>query len=68
MPSPVEHFAVALRVVREAAGITRSELARRCGVKPPVVTRWESGVSPLSEATARKYAAALGVSVRLVFE
>lgn len=60
-----ERFSDVLRAARERCGVTRAELARRCGVKPPVVTRWESGASMIGEATVQKYAAALGLRVRL---
>ncbi len=32
-----------VKKAREAAGLSKSELARLCGVSPSAVTQWESG-------------------------
>ena len=50
-----------LKARREAAGLSRRELARRAGTTAETVARWEAGVGPPRPATVRKLAAALGV-------
>jgi transcriptional regulator with XRE-family HTH domain len=54
---------------REAQGVKdRAEMARRLGVAPPQVTRWESGDVEIGESVIRRYAEALGLKARLVLE
>ncbi len=45
--------------VRELAGLSRSELARRVGVRPATVSRWESGHRRPGGAKALAYGEAL---------
>jgi transcriptional regulator with XRE-family HTH domain len=60
--------AEACREARVAEEVSQAELARRCGVAPSVVARWESGRYALLESTIERYAAALGKRVRYVLE
>ena len=48
-----------LAVAREAAGLSQSEVARRMGVLPSVVSRFEAGSDP-RHSTEDRYAAAIG--------
>jgi len=48
-----------LAASREAAGLSQSEVARRMGVLPSVVSRFESGSDP-RHSTEDRYAAAIG--------
>jgi DNA-binding transcriptional regulator YiaG len=45
--------------VRELAGLSRSELARRVGVRPATVSRWEAGVRRPGGKQALAYGRAL---------
>ncbi len=65
---PEGSWAWVLCEARKAAGLTRSQMARLLGVKPPQVTRWESGDVPIGEDVARRYATALGKEARLTLE
>jgi DNA-binding XRE family transcriptional regulator len=59
--SPARELLRELKQVREAAGLTLAEVARRCGIDQPALSRLESGhnSNPTVE-TLWKYAAALG--------
>lgn len=48
-----------LAATREAAGLSQSEVARRMGVLPSVVSRFEAGSDP-RHSTEDRYAAAIG--------
>jgi transcriptional regulator with XRE-family HTH domain len=50
-----------IRHARESRGLSQSALATKAGVKQPTVAAWESGASPLSEATLDKIAEAVGI-------
>ena len=54
--------------LRIAAGMTKTELARRAGINERTVRNIESGVYEPSLATARKLAGALGVPFDELFE
>ena len=49
--------------LRQAAGLTQAELARRVGVQTPQVSRWERGVARPSAHHARRLARALGIDL-----
>ncbi|GFN45947.1 MULTISPECIES: helix-turn-helix domain-containing protein [Candidatus Regiella] len=53
-------LALMLQNIREKAGITRTEIALRMGVTPPVVTRIEQNVIKASIHTLERYASACG--------
>ena len=44
------------RQIRERAGLTSTQLARRLDVSPAAVTRWEQGIRFPRGANARRYA------------
>lgn len=50
---------------REAAGLTKAQVAARMGVTPPAITRLERNVTRASWITLKRYAAACGVDIRL---
>ncbi len=56
-----------IRICREAAGLTATELARKVGVTPAAVCRWESGLDVPSSARLPKLAQALGCSIDQLF-
>ena len=51
-----------LAATRETVGLSQSEVARRMGVRPSVVSRFESGSDP-RHSTEDRYAAAIGARV-----
>jgi transcriptional regulator with XRE-family HTH domain len=55
-------FAVKLKRLREAAGLSQPELAARAGMNQYGVAKLEQGVREPSWATVQALAAALGVS------
>lgn len=55
-------FAELLKAKREAAGLTRLELARAAGVKPPSISFYELGKSGPGWVNLQRLADALGVS------
>lgn len=57
-----------IRKIREDKGLTQSELAKRIGVKPPTISRYESGSNKPSSETLNKIAVALGVDVNMLFD
>jgi transcriptional regulator with XRE-family HTH domain len=56
-------FAQRLRELREAAGLSQYELARRSGVSKQALSKLEKGERQPSWETVRKLARALDVSV-----
>ncbi len=56
-----------IRICRELAGLTSSELARRVGVTPTAVSRWESGLDVPSAARLPKLAKTMGCSIDQLF-
>jgi DNA-binding XRE family transcriptional regulator len=65
----IHETAVAVRQMREEAGLTQAELARRIGVSQPVVSRLEKGQdrrAPRFE-TLRRIGEVLGRKVEVVF-
>jgi transcriptional regulator with XRE-family HTH domain len=65
----VERMALAhkLRELREAAGLSQAELARRIGTKAPGIARMESGRFAPRMSILRKVASALGVRLSIQF-
>ena len=61
-------LASALISARADANITQGEIARRMRTSQPTVARLESGHGNPSLNTLRRYAAATGKRLRLVFE
>jgi transcriptional regulator with XRE-family HTH domain len=65
-------FGQRLRRLREMAGLSQNELAKRAKVNRPLITMLESGKSPshkprdVTLETARKLARALGVSLDML--
>lgn len=51
-----------LRAIRESRGYTQADVARVCGVTPPAVAHWESGLASPNVARMVKLAALLRVS------
>lgn len=41
----MEKSVLNIRALREAADMTQEELAKKMGVKPPAVSKWERGLS-----------------------
>jgi transcriptional regulator with XRE-family HTH domain len=63
------YLAMAIRGAREAEGISQSELARRAGLSPSVISRIEAGVVVTPDRSTRdRIAIALGRSARLLDE
>jgi hypothetical protein len=56
-----------IRQVRESAGISQAELARRLGVAQPSVARWESGRRNMHVDTLQRIADALNVNLEVIF-
>jgi transcriptional regulator with XRE-family HTH domain len=54
-----------LREARTEAGLTQVELARRVGVKQPMIAAYETGAREPSVAQLRRIARALGLQVSL---
>jgi predicted transcriptional regulator len=52
---------------RDEAGLTQADVAERMGTTQPVVARLESGRQAPSLATLKRYAKAVGKSLRLQF-
>lgn len=53
--------------MRETAGLTKTELANRLGVKPPSINRLESNPLGASLKTLERYAAACGSKLVIKF-
>jgi predicted transcriptional regulator len=65
----IQETAVAVRQLREEAGLSQAELAKRVGVSQPVIARLERGAeqrAPRFE-TLRRIGEVLGRKVELVF-
>lgn len=58
---------ISIRQIREAAGITQAELARRLGITQAAVARWESGRRQAKIATLHRIAEALGLNLTVIF-
>lgn len=58
----------AVRELRQAAGISQSELARRLDVSPSVVVRWESRGQRVLVETIARVAQATGKRLRWVID
>ena len=41
----MEHCAVNIKALRERENMTQEELARKLGVKPPAVSKWERALT-----------------------
>ena len=59
----MSYHALCIRKARQWAGLTQLELAERIGIRQPNISQWESGGSPISEASMLKVAQALGLSM-----
>lgn len=64
---PLDHEPEAVTYTREQAGLTKAELARRCGVSPSLITEIEAGTRNATPATLIKLAEALNCP-RVVLE
>jgi len=64
----VERLATNLRRLRQGAGIERSELARRAGLKVEELSRFEDGTHELSTTKALRLAHSMGVSIEELVE
>jgi hypothetical protein len=64
-PSALRSPAVSLRTLRESAGKTQAEIARRTGMSQPELSRLESRKDHLI-STLRKYVRALGGEIEVV--
>ncbi len=64
----VERLATNLRRLRQGAGIERSELARRAGLKVEELSRFEDGAHELSATKALRLAHSMGVSIEGLVE
>lgn len=60
-------FAVRLRALRETAGLSQSEIARRLGIRQPSYALWETYNVALKPEQLVALADALGVSVEQFF-
>jgi len=60
-------FAARLRALREAAGLSQSEIARRLGIRQPSYALWETYNVALKPEQLVALAEALGVSVEQFF-
>lgn len=52
-----------IRRAADATGLSRSELARRCGIAPATLAHWIAGLSTPTEARLTRFARHCGVSV-----
>ncbi len=66
--APEGSFSEALFGAMQQAGVTRTELAIKMRVRPPVVTKILNGRHYVSERTVLRVAALLGLRPRLTFE
>lgn len=66
----VHDVAIAVRSMRDAAGLTQAELARLVGTSQPSIARMEKGLDQRTPRweTLRKIARALGKNLRFSFE
>lgn len=62
-PSISYEFGKRLRMLREQHGLTRAELAARCGTSVPTLWSWETGKTLPRPKRAREVAAALDVDL-----
>ena len=60
-------FAVRLRELRDKAGMTVPELAKKTGIPESTLQHWECGVNPAVKDTMPVLAEALGVKLRTLF-
>jgi len=58
---------ISIRQIRETAGVTQAELARRLGVPQSLVNRWESPAGRPKVATLQRIADALGLNLTVIF-
>lgn len=56
-----------IRLLREEQRWTQKELARRMGVRPPTVSRWESGTKCPEVTTIARLSDLFGVSVDYLY-
>jgi transcriptional regulator with XRE-family HTH domain len=58
---------ISIRQIREAAGISQKELARRLGVSQSLVARWESPHGRPQVETLQRIADALELNLQVIF-
>lgn len=57
-----------LQNMREQAGVSRTELARRLAITPPAITRLEKRAAQASITTLTRYAEACGFTLFLFYK
>lgn len=57
---------VMLRQVREAAGLTQEQVARRLGTQKSAISRMENHAEDVRLSTLRAYAQAVGADLRII--
>ncbi|HEU5158662.1 MAG TPA: helix-turn-helix transcriptional regulator [Streptosporangiaceae bacterium] len=65
--NPLDHEPVAVTYAREQAGLTKTELARRCGVSVSLISEIEAGTRNATPQMIRRLAAVLNCP-RVVLE
>lgn len=63
-----EQAVVAVRAAMDRAGVNQTELARRCGVSVPAVSRSLSGRQNLTLGIVERYLDALGTTAQVVVD
>lgn len=58
---------IIIRQIRESAGVSQAELARRLRISQPTVARWESGRRNMHIDTLQRIADALDFSLAVIF-
>ena len=62
------HIHAQLQTLREDAGLSKTELARRLGITPPAITRLEKRPAQASFSTLSRYAQACGYHLYLYYK
>ena len=68
MTTDQERIAFAVRHLRRRYGLTQEELAKKAGIARVTLARIEAGSVDPAASTLRKLAAALGVTVDVLFD
>ncbi|MDB5440869.1 MAG: helix-turn-helix domain protein [Caulobacteraceae bacterium] len=63
-----DEFALASALIEARGGISQEEVAERMRTSQPAVARLEGGKGNPSVSTLRRYAAATGTTLKIVFE
>jgi len=61
----IRTIATQLVALREALGMSQREVARRAGVSPDSLSKWERGYYQPDDVNAAKWASALGMRLRV---